>query len=424
MFRSALRNLARNRWRTRLTAGGVAVAVAFLVWIHGVMDAFLDAMVDNVTRVEIGDVVVQTPEWIDSPSMYAAFDAGEARLRAIGKAAGVEAAAPRLQTWGLVGHEETSQVARLVGVDPARDGRVSSVPDSIVEGSWLTRARGDTDGPIPAVLAEGLARQLGVGPGDELVVILQAADGSLGNDVLHVTGIARTGNSAFDRYTVVLPLRDAGTLTALEGRAHEVLVRLERGADPEVSAAAVRDALGGSGGGSGMGAEPLTVRTWREVVPELSQLVELSSFSMSFLYGIVFIVSGLGLVNAQRMSVLERQRELGVMLAIGTTPARVATLLVVETGLLTAIGATVGALLGLAANAWFARHGFDMRMLSSEGTSFSYQGTTFSVLEFHVTASSILLPAVSLLVLGLVCGLWPAFRAARIDAARAIAGRT
>jgi len=415
MIRLALRNLARNRWRSGLTLAGVAVAVAMLVWSESMTEAFLDAMVNSAIS-QLGDVRVETEAHAKQPSLYDAFPAPEALLRKVRAVAGVAGAAPRVQTFGLVGHEARSQAALVLGVDP---GAEASLPRSIVAGQWLP-----AEGPPPAeagdkpvVLGEGLAGLLSAKVGDELVVLLQAADGSMGDDRLRVVGLARTNTSELDRQAAWMRRPDVAWLAALEGQVHEVTVRLARGADLDEVAAGVRGAVAGAEG------PPLAVRTWEQISPELRQMIDLTRLTMWVLYGIVYFIAALGIVNAQRMTALERKREMAVMMAVGVTPQRLAGLVVLEAVLLTGLGAVVGALLGWGISAYHAHFGLDMAAFGSEG--FTYQGVAFgSRLYFVVNARMVIQPALAVLVVGALCGLWPALSSARLELSRAISGRT
>jgi ABC-type lipoprotein release transport system permease subunit len=418
MIRLAVRNLARNRWRSGLTLGGVAVAVAMLVWSESMTEAFLDTMVQSMTT-QLGDVRIESEAHAAESSLYDAFPVTDALLERVRKVPGVRAAAPRLETFGLIGHESHSQAALILGVDPEAEKTASDAERSIVSGTWLSR-RGSAEG-TPAdnevVLGESLAQLLSAKVGDELVVLLQAADGSMGDDRLRVVGLARTGTRELDRQAAWMRLSDVAFLAALDGKAHKIMVRLERGADLDTAAAALRGAVAGNPG------PRLTVRTWEQLMPDLRQMIDLSRLTMLALYGIVFLIAALGILNAQRMTALERRRELAVMMAVGVTPQRMAGLVVLEAVVLTGLGAAVGALLGWGLATYHAHAGLDLAALGSQG--FTYQGVAFSSrMYFVVRPAMVLDPALAVLVIGALCGLWPAFASARLELARTISGRT
>lgn len=416
MIRLALRNVARNRWRGGLTVAGVAVAVAALVWAQTMTEAFLDALVRSVAAVQLGELRVESEAHARAPALQDAFPATDALLAAVRGVPGVRAVAPRLTAYGLLAREARSQAAVVVGVAPAAEAAASEVPRSLVGGAWLSGAPGRA-GAREVVLGAELAVLLGAGVGDEVVVMLQAADGATSDDRLRVVGLARTGTTELDRRAAWMHLADLGWLAALEGQAHELMVRTARGAPLEAVAASARRAAAGAGG------PPLVVRTWEELVPDLRLVIEIARVTMAVLYGIVCFVAALGILNAQRMTAVERRREFAVMMAVGTTPARLAGIVALEAVALTAAGAGAGASLGWGLSAWHARVGLDLAILGSQG--FSYAGAAIPARLYCVVQPAIVAgTAAAVLGLGALCGAWPALASARLDLVHALSGRT
>jgi ABC-type antimicrobial peptide transport system permease subunit len=124
------------------------------------------------------------------------------------------------------------------------------------------------------------------------------------------------------------------------------------------------------------------------------------------------------------MSALERRREFGVMMAIGMRPKRMLRTLLVESAMIGVAGAAIGCVLGTALSWYHAEVGFDLSAFAS-GASFSYMGVAFSErLPFVIRLANVVQPVAFMILVAVVCGLWPAFRASRIDPAPTIAGRT
>lgn len=417
MIRLALRNLARNRWRSGLTVAGVAVAVAALAWSQTMIEAFLDTMIKSAAAVQLGDLRVESEAHAQESSVYDAFPSTGALLERVRRVPGVRAVAPRVSSMGLLGREPRSQAAMVIGVVPEAEAAASDVARSIVAGAWLSGGAGQSAGAKEVVLGENLAKLLAAGVGDELVVILQAADGSMADDRLRVAGLARTGASELDRGAAWMRLADVGWLAALEGRAHELMIRIERGAPLGKVADAVRAAVAGVDG------PKLVVRTWEELVPDLRQLVDFTALTMDLLYAIVYFVAALGIFNAQRMTALERKRELAVMMAVGVTPVRLAGLVVLEAVLLIGLGAVGGVGLAWGLSTWHAHAGLDLGALGTQG--FSYGGAVIASRLYCVVRPALLFgPALSVLGVGALCALWPAVASARLELVRAISGRT
>lgn len=411
----AIRSVLRNRWRSGLTAGGIAAAVAMLVWSTHLSAAMLDYMVVSITGAEIGDVRITAKSYIEEKNLLNAIDLSEADPATIAKTDGVMGASARVQAFGLVGNDKLSQIARIIGVDPTHEASVSHVPGK-VKGEWLPAEALPRGAPRPVVMGKILAKQLKAELGTQFAVSLQNAYGEPDGDKIVVIGIVATGATALDRMGMFMHISDAQLICALEGKAHEIAIKTDRGADLAAVASAIKPQV----------PDTLAVQTWQEVVPSLHSIIELSKSSMWFLYIIIYFVAALGILNTQRMTALERRREFGVLLAIGTTPVRLGRQVVGEAVVLTALGGLFGALLGGAASFYHQVKGLDFGLMQGgpEGADFQYLGISFNVFHFHLDPWLILQPAIIITFVGLLCGLWPAISSARLDAPRAIAGRT
>ncbi|MFT6397586.1 MAG: ABC-type lipoprotein release transport system permease subunit [Bradymonadia bacterium] len=386
-----------------------------LVFTGAWIDAFSSKMVRAGTDVEIGQLQIRTEAYDDRASIYRSFELGQL-VEDVGALDGVSAVTPRIYAYGLVGNEERSQVARMFGVWPDSERHATLLDDAIVEGRWLSDEAAPP-GPRECVLGDHLAEQLGVTVGDELVVFLQAADGSLGNDLMEIVGIVHTSTTSVDRTAVIVHHEDLAYVAALDGVAHEIVVAV----DDLESVNEVRDAGAAMLGDIEDGPR---IQTWEHTMADLANMLKASDSSTWITYLIIYAVAILGLVNAQRMSALERRREFGVLMAIGLKPRQAAWMVIVESVVLTAVGAAAGVLLGGALCLYFQIEGFDMAAMAGGG-ELSMMGVGFGDrLYFDTSLQSLLEPAWVILVAAGLCGVIPARVVLKTDPVSAIAGRT
>jgi ABC-type lipoprotein release transport system permease subunit len=426
------RNLARNRWRSGLTLGGIAVSVAFMVWILGFMEGWLVEMVRGATAVETGQVQVHTAAFAESPRADRSFALDPAMLGEVRAVEGVDAVSPRIRLFGLIGHEEKSQVAQIlgVGVDPILEAATTPITDGLESGRWLTDDPPPYPAPREVVLGTGVARQLRVGVGDELVIFFEAADGSLGNDLLEVVGIVRTGNSAVDRSAVYMNLADTQFLAALDGEVHELTIRTRNFIRAEETRDAVAAALGARtdipDGPDGQ--DPpngvLVARAWQQIMPSIDQVLSLSRQSYFVTYLLIYLVAAVGILNTQRMSALERRREFGVLMAIGMRPRRMFRMILTESMVLGTLGGILGTILGVAVTWYHSVSGLNLALFTDEG-GFTWMGVAFSGRIYAILNTAVVLqPVLVMVFVAFLVGLWPALKSARIEPAPTIAGRT
>jgi ABC-type lipoprotein release transport system permease subunit len=418
ILRLALRNLLRNRWRTLLTAGGITLSVAVMVWMLGLMDGLISEMARGATVVDSGQVLVQTEDYVDEAASYKAFEYDPEVVDEIVSVDGVVGASPRVRMYGLLGNEKRSQVAQIIGVDAQRESNATPVDEGILKGRWLSKSPEPPPAAREVVLGEGLFKRLDIELGAELVVFLEASDGSLGNELLKVVGVVKTGDARIDRTGAYVHLDDAQYIGALDGRAHEIAVTTETPNNASDVRRRVVPVI------EGLEAESEVVaRTWQEVKPSMAKMIETADLSYLFLYVIVYLVAALGILNTQRMSALERRREFGVMMAIGVTPGLLFWIVVVETIVLAALGGTAGALIGAGVTYWMEVVGLDMSLFGS-GADFSMMGVSFSDrLYAQLSLGTVLEPLLVLIGTSIIVGLFPAIQAVRTDITTAISGR-
>ena len=307
----AWRNLWRHRRRSLITAFamaiGVALCMSMIAWTDGMFEEVFRVMVEE----QLGHVQVHHPDYPRTGLVFDTLHDRDALLASIDALDGTAAASPRLDGFALIGGLLHGAGGRLVGVDPTRHRQVTAVPERVFEGRYLA------DAPArEIVLGRGLAREIGVGLGDEVVAVTQAADGSTGNELFTVVGLFRTGDAAMDRSGAFVHLADAEELLALPDQAHGITVLTrDPGAVGDYAAA-----LAAAAAGDGVAVQP-----WWEASPQTAQMMGMRDFTAWFLLGIVFAVAAFGIVNTMMMSVYERTAEMGVLRALGCRRAASST---------------------------------------------------------------------------------------------------
>lgn len=339
----ALGNLRANRRRTGITLLSLIVGVAGLVFLWAFIDGINAQMINNMTGYVTGDLKVHKSGFHDEQEMNIALPEQWGLTEAVSGTRGVGAAAPRVTGYALASLADQSRSLQVMGVDPVREKTVTRLDRSIIKGRYL-----QSDNEI--VIGTGAALALEVALGDELALVVQAADGSMGADRFEVVGLFETGVKRIDGRVVQIPLDAAQSLYAFWGRVTEIAARVDDPDRLDAVAATLRQQLSGRG---------VEVLGWPALLPSLVQMVDFHNAVTYIVIFVVFVVVAAGIVNTILMSVMERGREFGVMMAVGTSGARIVQLVLMETTLLALLGSALGLLLGLATTAWYASRGLD-----------------------------------------------------------------
>ena len=273
-------------------------------------------MLASATEQYHGHLVVSRPGYQDDRDMFAHFSADPALIDELRSHPGVRGVSPRLRAFGLLAHSDATRPAELLGIDPERESQVTNFSRQLIAGHYPEKSEADA-----ALIGAGLAKRLGVAPGDELVFLTQAADGSLGNDLLTVSGIFETGAGNRDNALVLVQLSWLQRLTVLPGKIHELALTIDEPMAAAELAASLKPVL----------PDGLELRTWGQLLPEMQEVIASYDVSRLILVTILYAATGLGILNTIFMSVLERTREFGILMALGMKPGEVRGLVLLET---------------------------------------------------------------------------------------------
>jgi ABC-type lipoprotein release transport system permease subunit len=405
----ALHNVVRNARRSALTAAAMSLGLALLAFGRALNDGAHESWVTGGVRMGTGHVAFQAPGYAVSrnladrlgPPMVAA---AESALAAPAMAREVRAVSPRLTVSGLASSAAAALPVRIEGVDAGAEARFSALAGSRVRGAWLTP--GDRLG---AFVGDALARRLRLGVGSRLVLTAQAADGQIAGQLLRIAGTFRTGVAGLDEGLVYLPLATAQAWLGVPGAVTSVAVLLRSSRATDRVAWAARATL----------PEGMAVLTWREAAPDLASAVRIDDWSGYIFLVILLAIVALAILNAVLMSVLNRNREFGVLQALGLTKRETGIVVFTEGLLLTAASGVLGMLLGFGVTWLFWRHGLDLTSLMKEGITVSNAvASPIIVPEFRLSQVALCLSLT--LAMGVGSSLYPARQAGRIDVAEAM----
>ncbi len=400
LFQLAWRNVLRNPRRSLLTASAMAAAVLVCSTMMVFMNGMYGQMRDVLIGQQLGHVQLHHPAWSVSRDAHDVMPDADALLASLEAVPGVERATVRVFGSALLGTDVGTEGVWLTGVYPTREDAIREVARKVVEGVWLDEA------PVRnIVLGADLARKLKAKVGTELVAVTQANDGSLGNELFRVSGIAKTGQPMIDRAGAFVHIQDLRDLLVLGDAAHEALV--VGGSDEGAAVVALRNEVQAV-----LNGREASVRTWAEVDPGLSTLLGMQQVTSGVLLFFFFGVSAVGVVNTLLMSVFERTRELGVMRALGLRPREVVGMVMLEALSLGALAVAVGLVLTGLADLYLVTYGLN---LAVNGEGWAMGDMTFDpVVKGRLSWDSILQPVAGVFICSAVAAIWPALRAAAL----------
>jgi ABC-type lipoprotein release transport system permease subunit len=358
IIRLAWRSIWRNRRRTLITMTSIALGLTIAIFFISLGEGVHSQVVAEATRMQAGHITLEDPEYQTAPAVDLRIgDVEELRAR-IGTIAAVQQAKLLILGQGVANSGAGSMGVSVMGVEPSVEIKTSPLAQRIVKGSYL-----DDQDDRMAVLGSYLAEQLRLGVGNKIVLTTNNAQGQLVEELCRVKGIYSMGSEEIDGHMVQIPLKFARRVFGLGAdEATQLGISLKR---PEDQKAAIEEI------------KPLTRRMsiavlpWQEVIPELASYIRIRRVSNWVFQGLLFVIILFTILNALLMSVVEREREFAVLLALGTPTGELKGQLLLESVYIGSLGAFAGIVLGggcsLALQIW----GLDMTALLPKGVTVS-----------------------------------------------------
>lgn len=345
IFSIAWRNIWRNRRRSLLTISGIGFSAFLFVFVMPLQFGAYDKITDATLRTFLGYAQIQRPGYQQQPQIHNTIDGAVGLAYQIRRSGQFEAVAVRASGFALISSKERSYGAQVAGVQVEHEPGVSILPRQLSEGHFLS-----ADDANEIVVGAALARNLKLKLGDEVTLLGTGKDGSIAATILPVVGIFKSGVDEFDRYMTQIPLTTFQQVFSMGDGAHNITVIGKNIQQLEQIPVELGRFISYT--------RDLVVVDWGALAPGIKQGLELDKVSGLIFMFILVVVVVFSIFNTFLMSVLERTREFGLMLALGSRPGHISRLVMMESMLLTLLGLGMGIVLGMALNLYYLEVGF------------------------------------------------------------------
>jgi len=400
LFKMAFRDLGRNRRRSFFSALALAIVLALLLLMAGVIAGELRQSMDSSIRLQSGHLQVRAKTYDENKTSLAWEDLvdnpGQVTAQ-IASLAPVQVATPRLYASGIVATGDNSLGVRVIGIDPSSPAN-APFQDGMLSGEFLKAD--DTQGIL---VGKPLADKLGLNTGDRVNLLVNTSNGDVDQQPFFIRGIYTTHTPGFDQSAVFMPLAKAQAITQTQNHATLVFVLLKD-----------RDQTGAVA--NALSTTQYQVVTWEQTNTLLLQFNQFSRDYMALIYLIFLGIAATVIINTLIMSVFERTREIGILTAIGMRSNSIMGMFLAESSLLGAGGILMGLVLGAIGISLFNINGFSV-------ADFGVTGIALGDRIFaYVVPSDVITLTILSFVIALLAGLYPAILAARMEPVEALRG--
>jgi len=400
IFALAWRNIWRQPKRTLLSASAITFTCIILIFLPSMQLGSYQAMVKASVSVLDGIAQIQRTKYQESPTLRGSFLPSKKLTQQLNQLLPHSQLIQRSNGFALISSKERSLGAQIVGVEAVKEPLISSVPSNIKTGRYLSSAQEKSVDEI--VLGATLAKNLKVTVGERVTLLGSGCDGSLAVDSLLVVGIFESGLKVLDRQLAEIPIARFEQTFSMVGQIHAWVLAnktqqlLNAYPKPLQPLLAKND---------------LALRDWQAMQPAMVDAIKLDMSSALAMYLVLVLVIVFSLINSSLMSVLERTREFGMIMALGVKPPMLAKIIWLESFLVMLLGVSVGVILGGLISYYYQVTGITFHGAEQVFAQFGLSSTIYPQLN----GLTLLLGPLFIAVCLMISAIYPMLRIRRLE---------
>ncbi len=399
-FKISWRNIWRNPLRSFVVIFAIALGVLGSLFAMGFMNGMMDQFVNNRLNTHIGKIQIHSKTHDFEPDISNTIQNHEELIQSLEQNENVKAYTDRFMVDAFASSARGQKGITLLGVEPKKESDVLLVYTKFTEGTFL-----ESEYKYPVAIGYKLADELKLSIGSSMIIQFVKPDSTLMSKKFKVCGIFKSGDSKYDETTVYIPKEKAWKLAGQDGLIHEIVVGLKDDQLLNETTSEIADS-----------SPENLVQSYIQRFPEMAYSIE-SMDMMMYIFMIIIILALLfGVINTLVMSILERKREIGVLLAIGMTKSKIRTMIAIESVIYGIIGGPLGMVFGYLLISYFGSNGMDLSGFSQGMEAYGME----SVIYFQLPTQYYFIYAFLIFIASIIGALYPARIATRMNPIKAI----
>lgn len=390
LIKLAWRNLWRNKLRTSIVLGAMIFGLTSVTIMIGFMNGMVANMTSNAINWQTSHLQIHQRGYQLDPEINKTISDESSISALLNNNPQVKAWTTRHLAEGMIASARSTRGITINGINAQQEIKLRPIKEHIQAGQWI-----DEKGRNPIVVSQKTAERLKLRVGSKVVVTFSDSQGNVSGAAFRVRGIYKSVSSAFDEANVFVRLSDLKILSGVAGN-HEIAILLNEIKHLPSFKQQISQRLNTDN----------KIQSWDELQPLLATMSSTMAVSNLVMLFIFVLAMGFAIVNVLLMSLFERTREFGVLMAIGMQKHKILALISLESTLLGLVGATFGLITSLFLIAILQQTGINLEMVSEGLSSFGLDTTLFPTLVIK----DYLTIFITIVITSFLAGLYPAWQ--------------
>jgi ABC-type lipoprotein release transport system permease subunit len=391
IFNIAAKNMWRNKARTLISMSAVFFAVVLAIFASALKEGIFDNLVKNVVSFYTGYIQIHAKGYWDEQVLENSFETSPSFLKIIYSENRVACFSPRLESFALASSDSTTKGCLVIGIDPIKEDSITSIKNKLIHGEIISLKDRE------AMLAEGLAKRLKVKVSDTIVLIGQGYRWATAAGKYAVKAILHFGSPDLNQQLLYLPLPECQELYAADNKITSGVLSLKNPNTLEETIKSLELNLGNK----------YEVMSWGEMMPDIRQHIETDTQNMKYVQAILYILIGFGIFGTQLMLMIERKREMGMLVAIGMQKSKLILMIISETILTILIGCLAGIFCSIPIVRYFKI--YPLRMGGETGKAYEKFGFE-AIFPTSDRVEIFIMQGLTVLTIGVIVSLYPIYK--------------
>lgn len=373
IFSIAWKNVWRNKLRSSIVIASIIIGLLGGTFYLALAKGMAQQQVSSAINTEISNIQIHHPQFLINDEIKFVINNPSEKVQAIKKIKGVTEVASRITSAAMASSAITGTGIFIKGIDVDEEKRTTDINTLLIDGTYFeTKLRN------PIVIGEKLASKLKVKVRSKVVITIQNASGDISYSAFRVAGIYKTNNSNYDQMNVFVIKEDLANIIGVGvSDVTEIAVLLDHNNLTDSTLATIKQLFK-----KDIDSKNIVVRSWKDISPVLKMLNDMTvQYSMIFVI-IILVALSFGIINTMLMAIMERVREIGMLMAIGMNKVQVFFMIMLETIFLSITGGVFGLLVSWIIIEITATTGIDLSAIADGLNSMGYSSFLYPELDY------------------------------------------